>query len=630
MQLVSATALLITGKSHRLSQPMPTLQHVQEKGLYESIKKLQGWQTLPSILSSRNSSPATQRCSLQFLFAAYVLSPQLGHEQPPGSTYDPLLKCLYDCIDGALNRRSFLITSTNSPSDEITVAMFICLFATVYTVVAEGAAYDAIPTLRPRSFGFLLELIISITGYPVGEPCVPLKNLTSPQNLLLRWGSVLPWAWNIWQDQRAADSEHIVFLTANWMFHIDGLSAIVKQPSINFDLALQQTAGAYGNITLELYRSLSRLICVPSQYGTWSPHGTAVVTILTKCTVSFITLLRSYYSAKHIVHGTIMACCECILGLFCYVGDSEEEMCAQELILEALLLVPASLMKTYMKEFIITNKVDFLSRLDKVIEGSSREDEIQVTDDLLRGVELVLQFVLFLWHTDPTTKTLFTGELLISRALRYLKSYSGSEDVGHFRSSLISVASLILPDLAKKQKKALECLILDAVRDYQDLTCASAISMFLLQSNGTKNPAILISAWDYLRTALSLILTGNYLCEERPLALVVSSAVCHALYKAITSSPLVERVALSSPWSMSFIESLRVIMEEDAPDEYSSALREQLSNCGSALLSRLVDGGSREEIQAAPNIVLVYFREMGYGRMVARCMSETNGSAEIV
>lgn len=66
--------------------------------------------------------------------------------------------------------------------------------------------------MRPRSFGFLLEVIMTVLGYPHDDPAFPLQHLTPAQHLLLRWGKTVPWSWSVWHDRRAADSEEVLFL----------------------------------------------------------------------------------------------------------------------------------------------------------------------------------------------------------------------------------------------------------------------------------------------------------------------------------------------------------------------------------------------------------------------------------
>ena len=61
-----------------------------------------------------------------------------------------------------------------------------------------------------------------------------------------------------------------------------------------------------------------------------------------------------------------------------------------------------------------------------------------------------------------------------------------------------------------------------------------------------------------------------------------------------------ERFAMSSPWTLSISGTFRALLKEKKAaeiDEYSSALRNQVRVCGSALLRQL-DGESQGQIEA--------------------------------
>ncbi|TEB39241.1 hypothetical protein FA13DRAFT_458727 [Coprinellus micaceus] len=222
------------------------LRQIRERDLHNSISNLpRGWHSIPSILSGKTYSPATQRCALTLLFVAYVVGPQLGNDPPSESSHKVVLDHLYQCIDDSLNSHSFLLTTGNPEQSQLTLAMFVCLFSTVHIAVFRDTSSDnGGSPMRPRSFGFLLEVMITVLGHPSNEAILPLQSITPAQHLCLRWGKVVPWTWSVWQDRRAANSEAVVFLTSTWFYHRDAPLKIVDHPTTSLQMALKQHRSA--------------------------------------------------------------------------------------------------------------------------------------------------------------------------------------------------------------------------------------------------------------------------------------------------------------------------------------------------------------------------------------------------
>ena len=96
----------------------------------------------------------------------------------------------------------------------------------------------------------------------------------------------------------------------------------------------------------------------------------------------------------------------------------------------------------------------------------------------------------------------------------------------------------------------MEAVVLDVAQGPQDLSCAcelpcgapsvlrslvffsapAAIAFFAIKMQTVAGDDMLgLAIWDYLGTCMSAILSGSHLCEDKPLALIVSSLICHAL-----------------------------------------------------------------------------------------------------
>lgn len=142
-----------------------------------------------------------------------------------------------------------------------------------------------------------------------------------------------------------------------------------------------------------------------------------------------------------------------------------------------------------------------------------------------------------------------------------------------------------------------------------------ALALYILRTEKIENDTLLLAIWDYLRTAFSRILSGRHLSDARPLALIVSSVVCHALLKVATYNTVVggflilsvrrsqlnlpsERFTSSSPWTLSLASAVEMLLKAQisGDDYYTTALRNELQRGGAMLLSRTVgQAGARQE-----------------------------------
>ncbi|RXW24802.1 hypothetical protein EST38_g1069 [Candolleomyces aberdarensis] len=242
---------------------------------------------------------------------------------------------------------------------------------------------------------------------------------------------------------------------------------------------------------------------------------------------------------------------------------------------------------------------------------------------------LTMNFVHLIWAADVTTVDMFTGKLFICRVIQ--ASLDGGHEFDPLRASIISAASSIADNkFADAQQARLEAQILSAAQSPEDLSLACALGLYILRSGEISNDTLLLTTWDYLRNTFSGILTGKYLSEARPLALVVSSVVCHALSKLATHNALLERFISSSPWTLNLANALEVLLKgkgEPNTDEYITALRIELERSGVVLLSRISGDTRRDHEQAAPRIQLLARKVAAKGTFPQHLSSPLKDSA---
>lgn len=210
-------------------------------------RSIDRWDSIPSVLTSENSSPAAKRLALRLLVSLYVLQPQLiersfdsfntTRPDPNGMvSILPHLAGFMQHMVVQLSECSPLHAQHQSGFQErMNCAMLLSLFAvcaslllvrnnhndtllqlvdlTTRAIDKETGApfrpYTLAAVMRLLRFVMLIDATLS--ARTVVSPC---PDLDAPQVVIVLWRHFVPWMWRLLEECNVSDAETIVFLVS--------------------------------------------------------------------------------------------------------------------------------------------------------------------------------------------------------------------------------------------------------------------------------------------------------------------------------------------------------------------------------------------------------------------------------
>ncbi|KAH6917249.1 hypothetical protein BKA70DRAFT_1418016 [Coprinopsis sp. MPI-PUGE-AT-0042] len=565
----------------------------KELDLQRAIKQLpETWELLPTALSRTTYSPAAQWCALHLLFLAYACTPDATIKLSLRSV-QTLLGHLYRLIENSQQGQSLLSRDGNTYQTTTAAALFLYLFWRLYQRYHEGET-DAPPaSFRPRSFGYLLELIVFVMDFE-DCACRPRPALTPPQRLLLS-GQFVPWTWSVWSDGRAAGAEYIVCLTSNWIFHHAFDS---DPPASTHPLAPKQGTES----TTKLDPAPSKAVLSLTQEMATPDSDSKVEEYLVVVKESCCMLLSLAQLPGPGLESLTENCLGSLLSLYLALKDSPKELDIKEVIIELFTLISTTSLRAGIESLSSNGtKSRLFSKVDRAILHYQRLlVAIKPGDDVtpecyFRAPTLFLCFLCTIWQARKDYIGLLDGIPFLGVVIKTLLAHA--DGTAPYYKAMRAAALVAIAACRNEQsfhdyvgKRELRELSFSVVGNSHDLTTACAYAYYLLlRETPLKSQLLACLAWDYFRNSLTTIMAGtSYLEGEECTALLASTSICLALLKLVLAHGDTLTAALRSPWTISLCKTLRCIIESTAAHPtFAGALKKRLTVPGKQLLDAI-------------------------------------------
>ncbi|KAJ8597012.1 hypothetical protein M405DRAFT_40388 [Rhizopogon salebrosus TDB-379] len=153
-----------------------------------------------------------------------------------------------------------------------------------------------------------------------------------------------------------------------------------------------------------------------------------------------------------------------------------------------------------------------------------------------------------------------------------------------------------------------------------DLTLASSFALHVVSSHRLPEPLNQVEAWVFLREALLLLASQDYLGDGSAIALVVSPSICNALSHLLRCADEHTAVVMqSSPWTSYLHSMLRRIQgsEDHFTEDYSSLLKARIAKPATDLMNQITQRSDSKELrQAMPPIDIIPCRINGLFHLI--------------
>ncbi|KAG7099352.1 hypothetical protein E1B28_001208 [Marasmius oreades] len=562
------------------------------------------WSSVASVLDAPHSSPAARRLALRLLFAAFMVGPWLSGSDPWSdpeniSTLD-LLRILNHYISQSSSNAWTYVSEPDCTRERLTFAITLSLYAAADTEDRRRRNHSP---LRPRTLASLLNYmhyIVSPPNIPTGENRTWLTSsfepLDPPQTLLLRWRETVLWCWQTWKDSRTANSDSVIHMTAQWLFHCDteriltGIGAIDSKRML-----LNDPRACSAAITRLLHELVDVILSSPGL----TSQDLRFYTLISKTTKTFLRLFRENFTDQGFQRpGETQEIFKYLASLFVLLPEKGGECSTATIkhrLLETSTLLDVAIIRHVLPSLCKDKRLAFIEKIDDLMFRTrkyltSRTEELH-SDEVVR---VNLDFISFVWYN--TGKGVLPRQAIapfISALLEYLRPETG----GFAFNSAMSCLSIlgVHPSCdIKHHKTGLWRVCIQA--PCSNLAIAASFAYSILHDNlGNVNDVLRSQAFNYLRGSLALTIRGDFIDKDEPVALSVSTLLCSALLRLLDAELPALTYMVLSPWTKTFCVNLKALLHSDCPNSsYRGILKRRLDSMGNRLLN-LIEGRSKDD-----------------------------------
>ncbi|KAJ7630732.1 hypothetical protein FB45DRAFT_1151654 [Roridomyces roridus] len=581
----------------------PLFPVAAEDGLRAASQLPSEWSSVIELVASDKASSAAKRLALRLSYAAFVLGPCLRPEISPIQTPHSMEEVLNRCVAQTRTATGF---SASRAGDELAIqerlncAMIIALFA--------ATNYRRGSHLRPHTLGSLLSILQNVL-HP--EDTVASLQLVAPpdaldpaQTMLLRWGDTVSWCWETWDDHRVADAESIVFLTSTWLLHVSAPSFLEESSCMSVSTSS----------CIAILRVLHHIVLSFSTAYPALPSSVPMAVISQACYHSIESLNTLLLAKKEDERWIISGICKYLLSLFVMVGDTNEEHCVDEYILEALSLVDADTLRVCLTQIQGDSLLRFPARLDERILRVKKCVTIDMAPDArtLNFIRSALHFAIIIWFSQTPGCLLRQS---ISPVLSKILDLVSQESASQLQSRILADAVLTAfsaarrdPSCSDDSREVVSQFVVRAA--LPDLAVASSFAHYITTSQALCSPLSCAQAWRHLGDCLALILRNHYAGEQEPLALLVCPTICSALIRLLRADPTSTRFMISTPFTLNLCADLKAVCGGARSGQYFDVMKERLATLGPRLLDQILRKSRNEDlpdsVESTPMRLLFY------------------------
>ncbi|OSD06094.1 hypothetical protein PYCCODRAFT_1077151 [Trametes coccinea BRFM310] len=434
---------------------------------------------------------------------------------------------------------------------------------------------------------------------------VPACPLDLPTVILLKWGRTLPWSYNAWSDSRLYGSDVILQMTVTWLFHLDtSIAEIPIAHSVEWwDDELLDLLDVVPLETLSMMsRVLQHVLSMPQGDQSKSLCGTTTEIVLKACwsLKYIITLLEGDSTPLTPLYATLY-------DVFMLLGESNEELCVKDLVLETLSLQPGILKLAWAT---ISHQSSYTLGLQRKLNSTYNLvngclQGAAATTPVLRNLRQTLQLLTLAYKCGTACPLPSLTSQLLAVLLDWLEvatvdsalwTMLGDVTIGALTEWQHRVASGSPSHRVFDKVDAARVWRIIAEADSGDLTSAVSAAAHISSTAG-KHPYDSLQysvCWDYLRDTMLMILDHEFRGVEEPLALLVAPTISRALVALARHAPApAKRFLASSPWTVAMVVRMRRLegdVRTSGLDEYRRILWGQTSLSIQTLIAYLTEG----------------------------------------
>ncbi|KAF8622240.1 hypothetical protein AX15_007179 [Amanita polypyramis BW_CC] len=497
----------------------------------------ESWSSIFSVVTSHNSSPAAKRVALRLLYTVYVLGSQLNDYDPWIATDADTEEFASTCLQ-MLNQAHSAVHGT-LPIDNAQVAVHLAILISLFSSVRQSDNFKVdIEEVRPLSLSCLLEAMQAIIMYDIEAPVIyvafPRNQLNPGLTMLMRWGNFFPWCWLLWDDNRIAGFECIVYSSTTWLsqlkyqyddtvlFQADSMQRlyyfIQKHPYSSLRMLLQIILHAIDYLRGQENRGRLPLIFI----SVVSKSCWAIGRIMTSGTD-----VGRYMSSI----------CSCMLNVFLCLHENAdlEAIVVKEMTLESLVHVDDPTFRNHLKNVLAIMPCAIQVMVDNAIataksaltgttEGSTVEGRISLVRD-------TVNFLVICWHKGCENCALRgpSSTLLNLTADLALAGFPLSQDLICCLWTALAVVSAY-PNLAADMGAERRNELTDRVVTENNTSLIVVVSFanYIAAAKPDMGTLRYAEAWNYLSGTFLMVLRGDF-PEEEDLITLVAPAICYAL-----------------------------------------------------------------------------------------------------
>jgi len=261
--------------------------------------------------------------------------------------------------------------------ERLTSAMAISLFS------AADIAHDATinpehaTPFRPQTVAAamqLLRFVLNEGGHPTQANVLdPLDHLDVPTSVIIRWGVVPQWTWNIWLEYRSSYADTIMCITTAYIqHHSAGPGAMLEVSDLMSTNSRSSDPGAVISVMIDL---VFRFISVLSAGGHSKQLSIGMMSVLHES----CRLISQWMNHNSCGIRRSKECCKALIILFGYLSQNEQHFACEypisgfrhvteapavnELIIECLVLMRGQCTREAWKAASEDDKFSFLEAL---------------------------------------------------------------------------------------------------------------------------------------------------------------------------------------------------------------------------------------------------------------------------
>ncbi|KAI9057102.1 hypothetical protein FKP32DRAFT_1396611 [Trametes sanguinea] len=590
--IITAAGLFYDVTRSDKGQPEALRTQKQEDMLRAAIQLPAKWPEIVEVLGSSHASPAAVRLASALAWGVYVMSEKLAENcskiaRPAGlfTSLRQRLK-LEGCKRNQENRCGF-----TAEHERLADAMFVSLYA-----ISELTSDLAASPYRPYSHSLLVEMIKTVLQCRLdydgsaSSLIVPGCPLDLPTVILLKWGMTVPWSWSAWSDSRLYGSDVILQMAVVWLFHLDtSIAGIPIAHSVEWwdgELVNVLNLVPSGSLSM-MSRALQQVLSI-AQGDKSNPCYKATNDIALKACWSLKYMLTSLEGDDTPMAPLFVTLYE----LFMLLGESTEELCIKDMVLEVLSLRLSTLKLAWATiSHQTTYTLGWQRKLNSayiLVNGCMQVATVSMP--ILRNLRQTLQLLTFAYKSSQACPLPSLTSRLLTVLLDWLETVTtdsaiwsmlGDVTIGALTEWQHRVAAGSPSHRVFDRADAARVWRIIADADTCDLTFAASAAAHVISTVGKHAYDSLQhgECWDHLRDTMLMILDHDFRGVEEPLALLVAPTLFRALAALAQYAPArARRYFTSSPWTVAMVVRMRRLeddFERSEIDEYRTILWSQ-------------------------------------------------------